>query len=63
MPTDRHATKAAQIWQDMTPTDRAGVLFGLLPFGIILEAGKQGFDEYKLYVELMHCAGEKSKCG
>lgn len=50
------AAKSREIWEQLTPSERAGARHGMFPFGVIQAAEREGYDGNKLCVALMECA-------
>lgn len=48
-----HYAKATEIWAAMDDNEKAGVRFGLFPFGRMMEAEKAGFTGRLLCIALM----------
>lgn len=51
-----YVNKAYQMWEAFDDNDKAGVRFGMFPFGKMQAAEKEGYDGQKLCVALMSVA-------
>lgn len=53
-----YAQKALALWNSFDADKRAGICFGLVPFGVLQEAKREGYDVGVLAKALAQCAEE-----